>query len=291
MEALSYVLFKESPHPKTGIGIKLSTGNERISCLLFTDDCLLFCKANNTACTKLKYVLDTCCNQSEQLINYHKSLVTFSTNATSDHRQVVAGIFNIVHSDSLGKYLGCLVFQKRLNTAICQELVEKAMVKLVGWKANCLSKAGRTVLIQSHPESLPAYTMQCFQLPTGVTNNIDRINREFFWKKNNTDKGLPLIAWDRVCKPKESGGLGLRKTAAVNKAFQCKLAWKIVTNQNGIWVSIMRDKYLKQQEFFDTHSKHSDWVVWRNIIRCKDLICQGIIWRLGDGKDIFFLAR
>ena len=33
-----------------------------------------------------------------------------------------------------------------------------------------------------------------------------------------------MIAWDAICQPKRLGGLELRKTAAVNLAFQCKLA-------------------------------------------------------------------
>jgi len=93
---------------------------------------------------------------------------------------VTAGIFNITHSDSLGKYLGCPIFQKRPNVATFWDLVHKAITKLIGWKANCLSKAGRAVLIQSHLESLPAHTMQCFQLPATIWNNIDRVSREFF---------------------------------------------------------------------------------------------------------------
>ena len=108
--------------------------------------------------------------------------------------QVAASIFNITHSESLGKYLGCPVFQKRPNVTTFSELIEKAMNKLVGWKAKCLSKAGRIILIQSHLESLPAHTMQCFQLPAGVANNIDKINRQFLWKRFNTDTGLPLVA-------------------------------------------------------------------------------------------------
>jgi len=115
---------------------------------------------------------------------------------------MAAGIFNITHSDSLGKYLGCPVFHKRPNTTTFRELIDKTMTKLVGWKAQCLSKAGRTVLIQSHLESLPAHTMQCFKLPSAVATNIDRVSREFFWKKNNTEKGLPLVAWDKICRPK-----------------------------------------------------------------------------------------
>ena len=200
--ALSTTLLKESSQPKSGIGIKISTGTERIPCLLFADDCLLFCKADTMSCNRLKYLIDAFCAQSGQLINYHKSMLTFSTNANISHREVVAGIFNITHSDSLAKYLGCPIFQKRSNVATFQELVDKAMAKLVGWKANCLSKVGRTVLIQSHLESLPAHTMQCFQLPSTISNNINRVNREFFRKKNLTEKGLPLLAWDKLCRPK-----------------------------------------------------------------------------------------
>jgi len=118
MEALSSTLIKESNAPKSGIGIKLSPRSERIPCLFFADDCLLFCKADATACSNLKSVLAAFCSSSGQLINYHKSTLTFSTNATANQRQLVAGIFNITHSASLGKYLGCPVFQKKPNQTV-----------------------------------------------------------------------------------------------------------------------------------------------------------------------------
>ena len=100
MEALSTTLLTEASKPKSGIGIKISPGLERIPCLLFADDCLLFCKADSSACSKLKNLIEAFCAHSGQLINYHKSTLTFSTNASSSHRQVAAGIFNITHSDS-----------------------------------------------------------------------------------------------------------------------------------------------------------------------------------------------
>ena len=93
----------------------------------------------------------------------------------------------------------------------------------------CFSKAGRVVLIQSNLEALPVHAMQCCKLPGMVTKQLDRINRDFFWKTSNLDKGMPLVAWDKVCRPKQLGGLGLRKTSAVNTAFLAKLGWKILT--------------------------------------------------------------
>jgi len=288
MEALTNDLMTESLQPKTGVGVKLSKNTERIPGLLFADDCLLFCRADMESCWRLKHILDAFCMSSGQLINYHKSTLTFSKNANSSHRQVVAGIFSITHTDSLGKYLGCPVFQKKPNRLIFQELIERTMTKLNGWKANCLSKAGRIVLIQSHIESLPAHTMQCFQLPISITTQIDRLSREFFWKKNNTEKGLPLVAWDRICRPKDKGGIGLRKSAAINVAFQCKLAWKILKNNDSMWVRIMRDKYILSQDFFNYKSRQGDSNVWKSIVKCKDLIRQGIVWLVGDGRMISF---
>ena len=102
---------------------------------------------------------------------------------------MVAGIFNITHSNSLGKYLGCLVLQKRPNSLTFQELLSKARNKLVRWKANNLSKAGHVVLIQSTLEILPAHMMQCFKLPVNTATQLDCINREFFWQKIMSTEG------------------------------------------------------------------------------------------------------
>ena len=66
-------------------------------------------------------------------------------------------------------------------------------MQLEGWKANCLSKPDRTILIQSHLELPLAQAMQCLELPQNANKNLDKRNREFFWKKSNTEKGLTLI--------------------------------------------------------------------------------------------------
>ena len=96
------------------------------------------------------------------------------------------------------------------------------------------------------------------------------------------------MAWDPLCKPKDRGGIDLRKTAVVNTTFQCKLAWKIITNRESLWVRLMRNKYLKHQDFLHSNSKQGDSSVWKSIVKCKDLIRQGIRWSVGDGRHILF---
>ena len=96
------------------------------------------------------------------------------------------------------------------------------------------------------------------------------------------------MAWDKICRPKQNGGIGLRKTAAVNRAYQSKLLWKILTNQDGMWVRIMRKKYLRHHDFRNTQIKQGDSVVWTNIMKCRELIRQGLIRTVGDGTNISF---
>ena len=127
-------------------------------------------------------------------------------------------------------------------------------------------------MIQSHIESLPAHIMQCFQLPKSTTNLLDKISRDFFWKKTSTEKGLPLIAWDKVCLPKDKGGLGLCKTNAVNKAFQYKLAWKVMSNESSLWTQSIKAKYLKDKNLFDYKRKSTNSPVWKSILNCRDLL-------------------
>jgi len=103
--------------------------------------------------------------------------------------------------------------------------------------------------------------MQCYKLPGKISDHLDRINRDFFWKQSHSGKGMPLVAWDKVCQPKQLGGLGLRKTAAVNTAFLAKLGWKILTQPENFWVQHMRAKYGSLECFFALSAKRTDsWV-------------------------------
>ena len=165
---------------KASIGFKITPKADKIPCLLFANDSLLFCRTNLESCQHLDSLLNKFCQSSGQLINFHKSSLTFSKNASAHDRQVVSSFFNITHQDSLGKYLGCPVFQGRPTTVTFLDLVTKTSSKLQPWKTKHISKAGRVALIQANIESMPAHTMQCFQLPLATSKQIDKISRNFF---------------------------------------------------------------------------------------------------------------
>jgi len=115
------------------------------------------------------------------------------------------------------------VFKGRPKLETFSELVNKTALELQSWTASNISKAGRVALIQTNAESMLAHTMRCFQLSCATSRQIDKINRDFFWKKSNSIKGLPMVSWHKIYRPKKSGGLGLRKMETINSAFLSNL--------------------------------------------------------------------
>jgi len=164
MNVFSIAISKAASTSKSQIGVKVCPSSTIISCLFFADDSLLFCKAKATTGNNLKNIRNNFCTLSGQLINFHKSSLVFSRNATRAHKQTLAAIFNIPQRASLGKYLGCPTFQGKPKSTTFTDILAKATAKMKSWKANSLSKAGRVVLIQSNLGSLPAHTMQCFKI-------------------------------------------------------------------------------------------------------------------------------
>ena len=66
---------------------------------------------------------------------------------------------------------------------------------------------------------MPAYTIQCLQLPRKTNKEINRISRNFFWKNTELKKGLHMVSRDKICRPKKVRGLYLRKMQVVNSTF------------------------------------------------------------------------
>ena len=63
-----------------------------------------------------------------------------------------------------------------------------------------------------------------------------------------------MVSWDKVCRPKKAGGLGLRKMGVVNSAFLSKLTWKLFHGQS-LWVEQMQGKYPIDENVFFRKTK------------------------------------
>ena len=80
-----------------------------------------------------------------------------------------------------GKYLGLPSVIGKSKNQVFAEIKEKVGKKLSGWKEKMLYVGGKEVLIKAVTQAIPTYTMSCFQLPKGLYEDPERIERNFWW--------------------------------------------------------------------------------------------------------------
>ena len=76
-------------------------------------------------------------------------------------------------------------------------------------------------LIQSVLSALPTYYMSIFRMPVGI-RDIEKLMRDFFWENAGKEHFRHLVTWEKVCKPKNLGGLGLGNSDNKNLALLSK---------------------------------------------------------------------
>jgi hypothetical protein len=89
-----------------------------------------------------------------------------------------------------------------------------------------LNRAGRLELARSTLASMSIFAMMSLDVQIETLLAIEKILRGFLWKgRKNAHGGHCLVAWDKVCMPKELGGLGIPNLRMMNLALQARWLW------------------------------------------------------------------
>lgn len=139
-------------------------------------------------------------------------------------------VISVTHD--LGCYLGMPLLHSRVTKAMYQSILDKVEMRLTGWNAAHLSFAGRVTLAQSVLQAMPIYAMQTTLLPSSVRNRIDKSCRRFIWDGNSKSPKMSMVGWDKVCLPKNHGGLSFKNLEAMNQALLMKISWGVIANED-----------------------------------------------------------
>lgn len=77
-------------------------------------------------------------------------------------------------------------------------------------KEKHLSFGGHITLINSVLSSLPIYFLSFFKVLKVVVNSLVRIQRNFMWGGLEERRRVAWVCWNKVCRPKELGCLGIK---------------------------------------------------------------------------------
>ena len=125
------------------------------------------------------------------------------------------------------KYLGIPLSVYKLKRSEEQFLIDKVAARIPGWKGQLLNVAGRVALVKATLSAIPIHTSIALCLSPWAIQAIDKLRRAFIWAGANTVAGGKCkVAWVKVCRPKELGGLGISDLRRVGIALRVRWVWR-----------------------------------------------------------------
>jgi hypothetical protein len=114
-----------------------------------------------------------------------------------------------------------------------------------------MTRAGRVVHVQFVLTSTLVYHAMALDIPSWAIKAIDKIHRSYLWRGRKEAKGGHcLLAWPKVTRPKELGGLGLSDLQSLNWALRVRWVWLKKTNSSKPWVAFQLQSSAPVQDLF-----------------------------------------
>ncbi|CAN1178819.1 Uncharacterized mitochondrial protein AtMg00310 [Linum perenne] len=149
-----------------------------------------------------------------------------------------------------------------------------------------MSPAGMEILVSSVLSAMPVYTMGCFKLSKNVIYKLTQVLSNFWWGQTDDIKKLHCMSWERMCVPKDKGGLRFKDFEAFNNVLLVRHACRIMEVPDSLFVHVLKGRYFPKNSFMKASLGAKPSWVWRSFLHGRDLLCFGLIWQVGSGSLI-----
>lgn len=145
-------------------------------------------------------------------------------------------------------------------------------------------------LIKSVLLVIPVYWAALTWVPKGILEKIKRICCRFLWVGSKEESVLPWVAWEKVARPKDWGGWGIKDLTAFGPSLAAKSGWRIIKKEN-LWTKVVKRKYIDPvplEEWIRNPNKKggNTSVVWKATIDAFKIIEQGLSWQIWNGTNL-----
>eukprot|EP00253_Pinus_taeda_P016074 PITA_16074 len=168
-----------------------------------------------------------------------------------------------------------------LKEAIAYKQILRDFAMATGW----------LVLTKAVLQSIPIFMFSALPAPKGVLQQFRTIHRDFLWGKGEERKKWAFVAWDKICKLKTHGGVGLDDLDVLSKVLGAKLWWCWVKDPKAQWDSIWKEKYASTWQDSDhirmariIKRSHICNKAWEN----RGLVQKNSFWEIREGDLALF---
>eukprot|EP00253_Pinus_taeda_P001922 PITA_01922 len=138
--------------------------------------------------------------------------------------------------------------------------------------------------------AIPVYWVALTWIPKGILEKIRRLCCRFLWAGSSENYVLPWVAWEKIARPKEWGGWGIKRLPEFSLSLAAKSGWRLITVEN-LWTRVVNRKYIDPMPLEDwirsqdKKTKHSS-VIWKATVEAFFVIEKGLAWKVGVGKNV-----
>ncbi|KAH0702587.1 hypothetical protein KY285_016865 [Solanum tuberosum] len=220
MEYLSRVLKVMSASPN--FKFHPMCKNLKLTHLVFADDLMIFCSGKEQSVRRVMEALDHFTRVTGMIENMDKSNM-FIAGTDEQTNALLLSITGFTVGTFPIRYLGLSLSSKKWSKLECQQLSAKITHRIKNGYAKMLSYAGRLKIIIAVLFSIHSFWGAVFVLLQSVLKEVDRLCREYLWGNYQDKRSITLVSWEKLCIPKQYGGLNIKGCRIWNIASVGKL--------------------------------------------------------------------
>uniref|UniRef100_A0A453A9D4 Reverse transcriptase zinc-binding domain-containing protein n=1 Tax=Aegilops tauschii subsp. strangulata TaxID=200361 RepID=A0A453A9D4_AEGTS len=243
-------------------------------------------KANQEEAIALREILDLYENCSGQCINLEKSAVMFSPNTSVEVRNSVKAALQIMSESWNDKYLGLPVHVGKSRRRAFAYVKGAIAGRVYGWKEKLIAKVRKETLVTAVAQVIPTFAMSCFDLTKTLCQELSSLIGTYWWSQQDKDNTVHWISWEKLTMQKAKGGLGFRDMHSFNMAMLSRQRWRLIQNPDTLCGRIFKARYFPNCHVWEAEPKEGISYAWRSLLKGLELIREGYIWRIGDGKSV-----
>lgn len=130
------------------------------------------------------------------------------------------------------------------------------------------------------------YSMNCFKLPKGICEDINRVLTGYWWGSIDEKRKLHYVAWNRMSLPNKEGGLRFKDIEHFNTALLEKQVWRIFQHLQCLMARVLKGRYFYYTNIVNAPNGYKPSYSWKSILQGRDLLKKGMRFFVRNGKAI-----